>query len=27
MVELILMDDVRAPPPGTKGRVQGVDDR
>ena len=26
LVELILMDDVQAPPIGTKGRVRGVDD-
>ncbi|WP_421789288.1 DUF4314 domain-containing protein [Gardnerella sp. DNF01205] len=26
LVELILMDDVQAPPSGTKGRVLGVDD-
>ena len=25
-VELIKMDDVYAPPPGTQGTVQGVDD-
>lgn len=25
-VELVLMDDVQAPPPGTKGTVYGVDD-
>ena len=25
-VELIRMDDVQAPPPGTKGTVRGVDD-
>lgn len=26
LVELILMDDVQAPPIGTKGRVRAVDD-
>ncbi len=26
LVELILMDDVQAPPIGTQGRVKGVDD-
>ena len=25
-VELVRMDDVQAPPPGTKGTVRGVDD-
>ena len=25
-VELVQMDDVQAPPPGTKGTVTGVDD-
>ena len=25
-VELVRMDDVQAPPPGTKGTVTGVDD-
>ena len=25
-VELVSMDDVHAPPPGTKGTVRGVDD-
>ena len=26
MVELISMDDAQSPPPGTLGRIQGVDD-
>ncbi len=25
-VELVRMDDIQAPPPGTRGTVQGVDD-
>ena len=26
MVQLLLMEDAQAPPPGTLGKVQGVDD-